>query len=335
MQRNLQHKVALVTGATRGIGKGIAMALGGAGATVYITGRSVTANTATDELTGGLAETQAAIARAGGQCIAVPTDHSQDDAVADLFAQIQTEQQGQLDILVNNVYGGVKAVRASQGQPFWQADPGLWDACNNVGLRSHYIASRHGAQLMVKRRQGVIITISSWGGLAPLFGVAYGTGKAACDRLAVEMARELEPYNVASVPLWPGVVGTEHIAQAAAEQQPQTTAQDVTEELIARAQAAMRDRFNWEAPEFIGQVIAALAADPQIMTRSGKLQIAAELAEEYGITDAQGSCPASLRSLRFLLPVGVPELQAYADWIPDLRIPWWVLLLTTLPAPKL
>ncbi|MEM8639675.1 MAG: SDR family NAD(P)-dependent oxidoreductase [Cyanobacteria bacterium P01_G01_bin.54] len=335
MQQNLQGKVALVTGATRGIGKGIAVALGAAGAIVYITGRSLNTDTATDGVGGGLAETQAAIARAGGTGIAVPTDHSQDEAVAALFEQIQDQQQGQLDLLINNVYGGVRAIRESQGQPFWQADAGLWDACNNVGLRSHYITSRHGAQLMVQRRQGLIVTLSSWGGLAPLFGVAYGTGKAACDRLAVEMARELKPYNVASMPFWPGVVGTEHIAQAATGQSPQDPSPDSLDMFVARAEAAMRDRFNWEAPDFIGRVIAALAADPQIMERSGKLQIAAELAEEWGITDAQGRSPASLRSLRFLMPLGLPELQPYADWIPDLRIPWWVLLLTTLPAPKL
>ena len=201
MSGNLNGKVALVTGASRGIGKGIAIALGEAGALVYITGRSVNQSNSIDTISGSLLETKAAVEEAGGICIALPVDHSDDQQVKSLFEQIEREQNGQLDLLVNNAYGGVRSLIDAKGKPFWESDLSLWDACNQVGLRSHYIASHFAAKMMTHRKQGLIMTISSWGGLAPLFGVAYGTGKSACDRLAAYMAVELKPFNVASISL--------------------------------------------------------------------------------------------------------------------------------------
>lgn len=326
MSNLLEGKVALVTGATRGIGKGIAIALTQAGATVYITGRSLGPDSVSDPIAGDLAQTQETVATASGVCIPCQVDHSKDDEVQRLFEQIKEEQNGRLDLLVNNVYGGVRALRESQGQPFWEADASLWDACNNVGLRSHYVASRLAAQMMVLRKQGLIVTISSWGGLSPIFGAAYGAGKSACDRLAAEMAAELKAHNVASISLWPGIVGTEHISELVEENKASGSA-DAQMEMMA-------SRFNWETPLFTGRVITALAADPNIMLRTGKLQIVAELAAHYGVSEADGSRPASLRSLRFLLPAGIPALRDRADLIPDLRVPWWILLLTALSAPR-
>ncbi len=276
---------------------------------------------------GSLADTRAAVEKAGGQCHAIAVDHRDDAQVEGLFDRIAREQDEQLDLLVNNAYGGVRALRSNYGQPFWQADAGLWDACNNVGLRSHYLASRWAAQLMVPRRQGLICTISSWGGLAPIFGVAYGTGKSACDRLASEMAAELRPHGVASLALWPGIVGTEHITALLAERGRGEEADP--------ALSAMAGGFNWESPLFIGRVVAALAADPGVMRCSGRLRIVAELAACYGVNDAEGRRPASLRSLRFLLPSLVPALQRGNRWIPDLRLPWWLLLLSALQSPRL
>ncbi|MFN6066208.1 MAG: SDR family NAD(P)-dependent oxidoreductase, partial [Pseudanabaena sp.] len=193
MSGNLKGKVALVTGASRGIGKGIAIGLGEAGALVYITGRSVNQTSSTDSVSGSLLETKSAVEKAGGICIAVSVDHSDDEQIKSLFEQIDREQNGQLDLLVNNAYGGVRSLISSNGKPFWESDISLWDACNQVGLRSHYIASHFAAKMMTQRKQGLIVTISSWGGLAPIFGVAYGTGKSACDRLAADMAIELKP----------------------------------------------------------------------------------------------------------------------------------------------
>jgi NAD(P)-dependent dehydrogenase (short-subunit alcohol dehydrogenase family) len=327
MSGNLKGKVALVTGASRGIGKGIAIALGEAGALVYITGRSVNADDSINSISGSLLETKAAVEKVGGICIAVTVDHSDDRQIQSLFEQIEREQNGQLDLLVNNAYGGVRSLISSNGKPFWESDINLWDACNQVGLRSHYIASHFAAKMMTQRKQGLIVTISSWGGLAPIFGVAYGTGKSACDRLAADMAVELKPFNVASISLWSGIVGTEQFHQLADE--------NLEGNERNLGVAAIADKFNWETPLFVGRVIAALYNDQDLMRRTGKVQIAAELAANYGIVDEYNHRPVSLRSLRFLLVQAFSTLKSRAKFIPDLRVPWWLILLTVLQSPKI
>lgn len=343
-QAPLRDQVALVTGATRGIGKGIAIGLAQAGAIVYITGRSIKpedAPLATDGVSGSLQETQEAIAQivqssqSGGQCIAVATDHSDDDQVRSLFERIASDQHNRLDILVNNVYAGVSKLRATYQTRFWENEVDLWDACNHVGLRSHYLASIYAARMMVPRQRGLICTISSWGSLSPIFGVAYGTGKAACDRLSFEMAQELQPHGITALSLWPGIVGTEHITQAFADAQVPAKPEPAPTLTSPQSKAGMiRDQYNWETPELTGKVLATLAADPKLMQRSGKVNIVAEVAKTYGILDQDGRHPVSLRSLRFILPYAVPRLQTNASWIPDWRIPWWFLLLTSLASPK-
>lgn len=320
----LVGKVALVTGASRGLGKGIAIGLGEAGATIYVTGRSLAEPTPGAECTGSLIETCMAVKRAGGHCIPVEVDHSDDQQIQGLFERINREQKGQLDLLVNNAFGGVGVLSRSQNQPFWESSPDLWDACNHVGLRSHYIASVHAAALMAKRRQGLICTISSWGGISYIFGTAYGTGKAGCDRMAADMAVELKPYNVASISLWPGIVGTEQLLRLSSE------LADQPENQTAQA-ASLRNRYNWETPLLTGRVIAALAAEPKIMNQTGRIQIVAELAEKYQLVDTDGNSPASLRSLRFLLPFKFPQMRNYAALIPNLKIPWLLLLLRKSP----
>ncbi len=324
--KHLEGKVALVTGATRGIGKGIAIGLCEAGATVYITGRSLN-NSSSDGVLGSLGDTQSAIEEVGGVCIPVQVDHSDDEKVRLLFDRIQDEQDGQLDLLVNNAYSGVQALRDAYGQPFWDCEPSLWDASNNVGLRSHYVASVFAARMMTKRNSGLICTISSWGSMSYIFNTAYGVGKAACDRLAADMAVELKPYNVASVSIWPGIVGTELFARFASEMN-QTNATDQKNSLIS-------DRYNWETPLLTGRVIAALAGEANIMRRTGRVQIVAELAEKYGIVDENGDRPASLRSLRFVLPAALPILRQYSWLIPDIKVPWSLLLLNALGSPKI
>ena len=327
MLGNLNGKVALVTGASRGIGKGIAIGLGEAGALVYITGRSMNQTSSTDSISGSLLETKSAVEKAGGICIVVSIDHNDDEQIKSLFEQIDREQNGQLDLLVNNAYGGVRSLIDAKGKPFWESDLSLWDACNQVGLRSHYVASHFAAKMMTQRKQGLIVTISSWGGLAPIFGVAYGTGKSACDRLAADMALELKPFNVASISLWPGIVGTEQFHQLADD-----NLEDNDSNLGV---AAISDKFNWETPLFVGRVIASLYNDQDLMRRTGKVQIAAELAANYGIVDEYEQRPASLRSLRFLLAQGFPSLKSRTNFIPDLKVPWWILLLTVLKSPKI
>lgn len=328
MTNNLVGKVALVTGATRGLGRGIAIGLGEAGATVYITGRSLEKSTAENaNISGTLLETQLAVEEAGGICIPVQVDHSNDEQVHSLFERIESEQDGKLDLLVNNVFSGVQAIADAHGEPFWKHDPSLWDAINNVGLRSHYITSVFAARLMSKRQQGLICTISSWGGMSYIFGAAYGAGKSACDRLAADMAVELKSDNIASVSIYPGIVGTEHISKFVEDMK--------TEEEVSPQTLVMRDRYNWETPLLTGRVIAALAGESNPMRFTGKVQIVAELAQQYNIVDQDGNRPASLRSLRFLIPSAIPALRNYNWLIPDFKIPWFILLWGILQSPKI
>lgn len=189
--------------------------------------------------------------------------------------------------------------------------------------------------MMTPRKQGLICTISSWGGMSYIFGAAYGAGKAACDvadirfavRLAADMAVELQPYNVASLSLWPGIVGTEHITQLAQEIQ--------TQDNPSPQSIGISEGYNWETPLFTGRVIAALAAEPEIMRYTGTTQIVAELAQRYRIVDANGNQPVSLRSLRFLLPFALTRLRNYSHLIPNIYIPWFLLLILALKSPKL
>ena len=319
---NLEGKVVLVTGATRGVGKGIALGLGEAKATVYITGRSLESNPA-QELSGSLTETQSAIEAAGGKCIPVQVDHSDDEQIKMLFEQIDREQKGQLDLLVNNVFSGVQAIRNAYGKTFWQAEPDLWDAINNVGLRSHYVTSIYAARMMSQNSQGIICTISSWGGMSYIFGAAYGAGKSACDRLAADLAVELKPDNITSISIWPGIVGTEQIIDFANPNNENS------------ASANLGDGYNWETPLLTGRAIAALVADPNVMNYTGKVQTVAELAAKYNLTDKDGNRPVSMRSLKFLLPFSIPGLRKYAWLIPNFKIPWFVLLWGLLRSPKL
>ncbi len=315
---NLKGKVALVTGATRGLGKGIAIGLGEAGATIYITGRTLESSESVS-VGGSLRETQREVEAAGGICIPVQVDHSDDEQIKQLCDRLAEEQNGQLDLLVNNVFSGVTAIREAYGKPFWELEPTLWDKVNNVGLRSHYITSVYAARMMTQRRQGLICTLSSWGGMSYIFGLAYGVGKSACDRLAADLAVELKPYNVASISVWPGIVGTEHISNFAKE---------------GEASSVLADGYNWETTLLTGRVIAALAAEPEIMKYTGQVGIIAELARYYRLVDRDGNLPVSLRSLKFILPFAVPALKKYTWLIPDLKIPWFILLSTALQSPK-
>ncbi len=328
MTKSLLGKVALVTGATRGIGKGIAIGLGEAGATIYITGRSLNINTISSEnVSGTLLETKQEVEKVGGICIPVQVDHSDDEQVRLLFERIETEQNGQLDLLVNNVFSGVGAIANAYGQPFWKHNPSLWDTINNVGLRSHYVASIFAARLMSQRQQGLICTISSWGGMSYIFGAAYGVGKAACDRLAADMAVELKPDNITSVSIWPGIVGTEHMLEFAEELK--------TKDDIQPQDFTFTDHFNWETPLLTGRVIASLLEQENTINLTGKVQIVAELAQQYRIVDEDGKRPVSLRSLRFIVANAIPGLRKYAWLIPDFKIPWFILQSGMLQSPKI
>jgi dehydrogenase/reductase SDR family protein 1 len=273
--KSLVGKVALVTGASRGIGKGIALGLGEAGATVYITGRTVEEGKAAVALPGTIHQTANEVTQLGGRCIAVQCDHRIDQEVEAVFQRIRAEQD-QLDILVNNVWGGYE--HFNNGTEFWK-ETGFWtipisrwDAMFQAGVRAHYVASVLAAPLMIARHTGLIVNLSFFVAQRDDKGVAYGVAKAASDRMAACMAYELREYHIAVVSLYPGLVRTESVMKA----------------------AEYFDLSNSESPQFIGRAVAALASDSDIMQKSGRVLVAAALAQEYGFTDVDGKQPRPL-----------------------------------------
>jgi NAD(P)-dependent dehydrogenase (short-subunit alcohol dehydrogenase family) len=269
-----EDRVVVVTGASRGAGKGIAIALGATGATVYVTGRSRREGDA--PLPGTVQATADAVTAAGGQGIAVYCDHADDEQVRALFEQVR-EERGQLDILVNNATSLHDAL--TDTGPFWEKPLELTEIWN-VGMRSHYTAAWHAAPLLLAAGSGLIVNTSSFGGRIYMHGPAYGAGKAAVDKMSHDMAVDFRPYNVAVVSIWMGLLMTERTRRVF-EAEPEKYA-----ELAATA----------ESPEFTGRVIDSLARDPALMEKSGKVWIGAELAEEYGVRDVDGSQPPSHRA---------------------------------------
>jgi NAD(P)-dependent dehydrogenase (short-subunit alcohol dehydrogenase family) len=269
---DLKGKVALVTGASRGVGKGVALGLGEAGATVYLTGRTVEEGQAVGALPGNLRQTAAEVERLGGRGIAVRCDHLDDAQVRALFERIGREQ-GRLDVLVNNVWGGYEhfydGTEFWLERGFWTTPIARWDKMFQAGVRAHYVAGALAAPLMIERRSGLIVNISFFAAQRDDRGVAYCTAKAADDQMARCMAHELREHNVAAVALYPGLVRTESVLQAAEH----------------------FDMSNSESPQFIGRAVAALAADPEIMRKSGQVLVAAQVALDYGFADVDDKQP--------------------------------------------
>ncbi|CAF0836123.1 unnamed protein product [Rotaria sordida] len=300
----LTGRVALVTGATRGIGKGIAVQLGEAGALVYITGRTLKSS---NDKPGSLEETAEAIRSRGGRCIPVCVNHENADEIEALFERITKEQDGRLDILVNNAYKGVERLLMTSGKPFWEVEPDMFDEVNNVGLRNHYYCAVYAARLMVPRKQGLIVFVSSPGGLRYLFNVAYGVGKAACDRMAADTAFELRKHNVGSISLWPGGVGTDTI---------------LASEHNAGFLKMLKKFDKPESAEYAGRIIAHLAQNPSMMQYSGKIVMTVDYGTTYSIPDTDGEYPTNIRSFSYLFKQ-VPSLSWLSGWIPGfLKVPY-------------
>jgi NAD(P)-dependent dehydrogenase (short-subunit alcohol dehydrogenase family) len=206
---------------------------------------------------------------------AIHCDHRDDAQVGDAFARILREA-GTLDVLVNNVWGGYERM-VENGQftwpkPFWEQPLWRWDAMFAAGVRAHYLASQLAAPQMVARGHGLIVNISHWAAQKRIGNVAYGVSKAATDKMTSDMAIELEPHGVAVVSLYPGLVRTEKVMEA----------------------AKFLDMSNSESPEFIGRAVMALAGDPNVMRHTGRVLVAAAVAREYGFTDIDGKTPRPL-----------------------------------------
>jgi NAD(P)-dependent dehydrogenase (short-subunit alcohol dehydrogenase family) len=248
--------IAVVTGASRGVGRGVAAALSEAGMRVYATGRTVEGAALPNDV------------------VRITCDHTDDDAVARVFTHVEREH-GALDVLVNNAWGGYERMvedgRFTWAVPFWEQPRWRWDAMITVGVRAAFVASQLAARLMVPARHGLIVNISHWAAQKRIGSTLYGIAKAATDKLTNDTAIELRPHGVSVVSLYPGLVRTEAVLSA-----------------------GVFDLSNSESPEFIGRAVHALSTDPELLTLSGQILVAAELARRYGFTDIDGKTPRPL-----------------------------------------
>ncbi|GAA4462194.1 SDR family NAD(P)-dependent oxidoreductase [Nibrella saemangeumensis] len=262
--------VALITGASRGVGKGIAHELGLAGATVIVTGRSTRSGQPDDDRPGTIEDTADLVTASGGKGIAIPCDHTSDEEVKRLFARIQ-EEFGRLDILVNNVWGGYEGHEGKIfSKPFWEQDLDVWETMFRAGLRAHFTASYYAAPLMIAQQSGLIINISIGVTGKYLGNVMYDTCKTADDRLAFAMAQELHPHGVTAVALYPGHTRTERV-----------------ERVLTKTGHA--DKLTeTHSPRYVGRAVVALAQDPHLLDKSGQSLATGDLAALYGFTDVDG-----------------------------------------------
>ena len=250
---------ALVTGASRGVGKGVATALHDAGYMVFATGRSI------------------ATAALPASIVRIPCDHTDDEQTAAAFERIAAASD-RLDVVVNAAWGGYERMvedgKFTWTLPFWEQPAHRWAGMMDAGVRAAWSVSRHAARLMVPHRRGLIVNVSFWAAQKYIGNAIYGVSKAATDKLTADMAHELRPHGIAVVSLYPGLVRTESVLAAAAE--------------------GWLNLTNSESPEFIGRVIAALAPDPRLSERSGTVLVAAAVGAELGVTDIDGRQPVPL-----------------------------------------
>lgn len=265
---DLEGKVAVVTGATRGAGRGIAIALGEAGATVYVTGRSRRGGVGADGLPGSVEETAEAVEERGGVGVAAPCDHTDDDQVEELFETVARDRE-RLDLLVANVWGGYEGYDTSEfAAAFWEQPVRFWDGMFTAGVRAHWMSARFAARLMLEQGSGLIVLTTAWDRDRYLRNLAYDVAKAAVNRMARGLAVELRPHGITAVAVAPGFMRTERV-------------------LAAHAQEPF-DLGPTETPEYVGRVIAALAGDPRVARFSGRTIRAGDLARIYGVRDVDG-----------------------------------------------
>jgi NAD(P)-dependent dehydrogenase (short-subunit alcohol dehydrogenase family) len=278
--QQLQGKVAVVAGATRGAGRGIACVLGEAGATVYCTGRSVRGNPAVTGPYAGrpetIDETAEMVAARGGTGIAVRTDHAVEEQVAALFARVRREQ-GRLDVLVNVFWGGPSV---AQWGKFWR-HPLDGGRALFAAVWPHVVTCRYAAALMVRRRSGLIVQLTEGDALFYRMNLFYDLGRVSEMRLAYALAEELAPHNITALALTPGYLRSEAMLEHFG----------VTEANWREGARKDPTFIASETPFLVGRAVVALAADPRVLEKSGGVYSSWGLAREYGFTDVDGSRP--------------------------------------------
>ena len=333
MSSSVEPRVAVVTGASRGIGRGIALELGSEGYTVYCLGRSnrksglpKDARAVADGLDVTVDSAAEEVTRRGGQGHAISCDISSDEEIQCAIDRVIADQ-GRLDVLVCSAYTTPSEENSLRGE-FWTQGMEMWDTVNGVGLRQVYAVCLAATPHMIETAKmeytsspPLICFVSSFGGKSYTFNVAYGIGKAAVDRMAVDMSYQLAKYGVATTALYPGLVQTEANLQ-------------MVEDGTWDEASGNLDLSQGETPAFSGRALLELVSldKEQMMARSGNVEVVAELAKEFGFTDLDGSQPPSIRSLQYLLPNFVfPQVEKEAgkpvpDWIknnvPDILLPW-------------
>jgi len=274
------NRIAVVTGASRGAGAGIARALGSHGYTVYLTGR--TERSGESALAGTIHETAEQVNALGGKGIAVRVDHADDEQVKDFFGRVGREH-GKIDVLVNNA--AIIREEMMGRTKFWQEPLNVMDTLA-VGLRSSYVATVFGVPLMLPQRKGLVVFTSSSGAVHYAFGPAYGVPKAGTDKMAADMAVDFKDTGIAAVSIWMGSLLTQRVR-----------------DIVAKNPGKLGPIVHTaETPELTGQVIAALYEDPELADLSGQALIGAELAVKYGIKDDGERQPPSYRDLHGVHP---------------------------------
>jgi len=253
---DVSHRFAVVTGASRGVGRGIAAELSRNGFDVFATGRTVLDADLPDPVR------------------RIPCDHTDDAQVDAAFERVR-EEAGRLDVLVNSAWGGYERM-VEDGEftwplPFWRQPAWRWSAMMDAGVRAAYITTRAAAPLMIESGAGLVVHLSHWAAQKHLGNTIYGVSKAATDKMAADMGHELADHGVTVVSMYPGLVRTEAVLGA-----------------------GVFDLSNSESPEFVGRAVAALAGDPDAMRFSGRVVVTAALALEYGFTDVDGKQPEPL-----------------------------------------
>lgn len=278
MTKPLTGKIAVVAGATRGAGRGIARMLGAAGATVYCTGRSVRGRPATGNRTETIEETAEMVSSDGGKGLYAQVDHTDEAQVQAFFEKVKQEQ-GYIDILVNDVWGG--DALAEWGKPFWELTPEKGALMMQRAVHSHIITSRHGVPLMLPRKSGLIIEITDGNGFFYRGNLYYDLVKTTVIRMAFNMAEELKDHGITALALTPGFLRSEEMLDHFG----------VTENNWRDGTAKDPNFIASETPLYVGRAAAALAADPEVFAKTGRVYASWELAKEYGFTDADGSQP--------------------------------------------